>query len=239
VAGKKKKKAFYKSNWFNLSSSRPAENCFEGRSYIEQQLQTELDLLWDSTRASVGSYSLPLAHLCVLSLSFVGGAILGGVALHCIIKIVGCRFSMLIPHLLRGSETKKCGINILPDHQKPNSDGVKRVVRGGLMAAYSSSKGAEGQHWALLFVDRSRARGNSMEVHLERVRWVSGKDVTLKGSGYSQSCQSSRSSQTQDWNFRWSGVEPGGLHDFCPSLPSQDILWFYYMPWSHKAEVRL
>lgn len=53
------------------------------------------------------------------------------------------------------------------------------------MAAYSSSKGAEGQHGALLFDDRSSGRGNGMEVPLERVKWVSGKDAALKSSGHS------------------------------------------------------
>lgn len=63
-----KKMTFNKSTWFSLSNNRPAENCFEGRSYPEQQLQTELDLLWDSTTARVWSFSLPLLPVCVSSL---------------------------------------------------------------------------------------------------------------------------------------------------------------------------
>lgn len=137
----RKKIAFYKSNWFNLSSSRPAENCFEGRSYIEQQLQTELDLLWDSTRATVGSYSLSLAHLCVLALCFVGGAILGGVAQPCIIKTAVRRFSMLIPYLLRDRGIMTCGINILPDHQKPNSEKRAEGRRHGSLELLKGSWG--------------------------------------------------------------------------------------------------
>lgn len=97
-----KKMTFYKSNWFSLSNNRPAENCFEGRSYPEQQLQTELDLLWDWTTASVGSFSLPIARLCALPLYFAVlavSAISESVAPHCIIKIVVPSFSMLIQRL--------------------------------------------------------------------------------------------------------------------------------------------
>lgn len=127
MAGEKKM-TFYKSNWFSLSNSRPTENCFEGRSYPEQQLHTELDLLWDCTTASVGSFSLPLDHLCVLPLCFVVlavGVILGSVTLHHIIKIVVCSFSMLILHLPGDSGLKKRGVNSLPVHQKPKGEAVE------------------------------------------------------------------------------------------------------------------
>lgn len=67
MAGEKKM-TFNKSTWFSLSNNRPAENCFEGRSYPEQQLQTELDLLWDSTTARVWSFSLSLLPVRVSSL---------------------------------------------------------------------------------------------------------------------------------------------------------------------------
>jgi len=75
-------------------------------------------------------------------------------------------------------------------------------LRGSLVAAYSSSQGAEGQHWYLLSGDSNGTPGNGMEVSQGRVSWVLGNGLhqrmvgteqAAQGSGHSPKCQSSRS----------------------------------------------
>ena len=53
-------------------------------------------------------------------------------------------------------------------------EGNQSRLRGGLPAAYSSSQGAEGQHWVLFSGDSNRIRGNGMELCQGRGRWGIG-----------------------------------------------------------------
>lgn len=154
---------FYKSNWFSLSNNRPAENCFEGRSYPEQQLQTELDLLWDCTTASARSFSLPLAQLCAVPLYFavlVIGVISGSVALHCIIKLVVPSFRTLIQHLPGDSRLKKHNMNSVPVHQKPNEEAVESEMPRAHQAEVRPLQRAPQQGWI------KRDHGTSQQVIL-------------------------------------------------------------------------